>query len=330
MGFVGTLDGIAVDESDPRSVCGVEISLLARAGNVMRAVQHRLHPAQPRVARRRDLSLRDGLLGQRHVASRRLRAASTLHRSSARGRFRLSAARRQNSQRCRTPLRRTAGSLERTTRTPSSSPMRRYISRQKSATLLASFVLKASTAVRLDVRSELARGVLAPAGRDHLQVERRELALNLVLESEIHRERLSGLAMAQRCLRFSRIVIAVVEEEHDLTADLLLQPPRGDEFGVQKLRGKKPQGCWPKQMMGADIRNEENAGEDGGSVRTWKATRALIAGVCARCAGRKACSTRLKITQVGTADRVQPQITNLVLRDSIFRRHRCRSPRPAP
>src|SRR5690606_4365383 len=53
MGFVGAVDRVAVDERDFRGVRLVEISLLAGARNVMRAMDHGLHPPQPRIARGR-------------------------------------------------------------------------------------------------------------------------------------------------------------------------------------------------------------------------------------------------------------------------------------
>ena len=57
VGFIGTVNGVAVDKSDFRRFLLAKIGLFARAGNVMRAMHDRLHPAQPRVARRADLLL---------------------------------------------------------------------------------------------------------------------------------------------------------------------------------------------------------------------------------------------------------------------------------
>ena len=64
VGFIGPVDGVADDVGDLRRVLLAQVVLLAGAGDVMGAVHDRLHPAQPRVARRADL-----LLGERHVAA---------------------------------------------------------------------------------------------------------------------------------------------------------------------------------------------------------------------------------------------------------------------
>ena len=92
---------------------------------------------------------------------------------------------------------------------------------------------------RRDVGTELAGGILTPTGRNALEVQRRKFPLQLVLKGEIHRERHIRLAMAQRSLGFPRIVVAVVAEEHDLTADLRLEFPCRDEFRIQKPPRKK-------------------------------------------------------------------------------------------
>src|ERR1700690_387358 len=60
IGFIGTVNSIAADKSDFRRVFLPKIGLFPRPGNVMRAAHDRLHPAQPRIARRTNL-----LLGER-------------------------------------------------------------------------------------------------------------------------------------------------------------------------------------------------------------------------------------------------------------------------
>ena len=85
-----------------------------------------------------------------------------------------------------------------------------------------------------------------PVGGNALEVERRELALDFVLEGEVKLRRLIGLAVAQDGLGFARIVIAVVAEEHDLAADLRLQPPRGLDFGDEKPPREKSAGLLAK------------------------------------------------------------------------------------
>src|SRR6185437_8514402 len=52
VGFIGLFNGIAGDKLDFGRVFLAKVGFFAGAGNVMRAMQNRLHPAQPRVARR--------------------------------------------------------------------------------------------------------------------------------------------------------------------------------------------------------------------------------------------------------------------------------------
>src|SRR5271154_5960835 len=67
VGFIGSVNGVTVDKMDFRSFLRAKIILLARATNVMAAIQNRLHPAQPRIASRTDLLLGERGLRQRHV-----------------------------------------------------------------------------------------------------------------------------------------------------------------------------------------------------------------------------------------------------------------------
>jgi hypothetical protein len=73
-------------------------------------------------------------------------------------------------------------------------------------------------------------------------------------------------------------VIAVVEEEHDLTADLFLYPPGGYEFGVQKLPWEETTGLLAKTNDG---RGHQERGEcrRGGDLSAVEGNQALIAGV---------------------------------------------------
>ena len=91
------------------------------------------------------------------------------------------------------------------------------------------------------------------SARNALEVERRELALELVLEREIELDRLAGLAVAQGGPGLAEVVVAVVAEEDDLAADLGLQPPGRRILATRKRRGKNPHGCWPKQMTGLAV-----------------------------------------------------------------------------
>src|SRR5438105_985584 len=55
VGVIGAVNGITVNVSNFGSFIAAQILLLAGAGNVMCAVEHRLHPAQPCIARGTDL-----------------------------------------------------------------------------------------------------------------------------------------------------------------------------------------------------------------------------------------------------------------------------------
>src|SRR5687768_6816797 len=59
IGIIGTVDEIAIHVSNFRRFLARQISLLARARNVVRAMQDGLHPAQPRITRGTDLFLRE-------------------------------------------------------------------------------------------------------------------------------------------------------------------------------------------------------------------------------------------------------------------------------
>src|SRR5664280_1326725 len=65
--FIGAVDRVSVDISNFRRVFGPKIGLFAKPGNIMRAVQHRLHPAKPRVARGADLFFPKGARRKRDV-----------------------------------------------------------------------------------------------------------------------------------------------------------------------------------------------------------------------------------------------------------------------
>jgi hypothetical protein len=79
-----------------------------------------------------------------------------------------------------------------------------------------------------------------PGWDNAFEKKRREFPLELVLECEIEWERLAIFAMAENGLEFARIMVAVVEKEDDLTADLVAQLSGGAHFGIEKTLGKKP------------------------------------------------------------------------------------------
>ena len=78
-----------------------------------------------------------------------------------------------------------------------------------------------------------------PVGADSLEIQRRELPLHLVVEGEIELERLARLAVPQGRAGFAEVVVAVVAEEHDLAADLGLEPPRRGDLGVEVAPGEE-------------------------------------------------------------------------------------------
>ena len=55
VGLIGSIYGVSVNIGDLGRLLLAEISLLSGPGDVMGATDHRLHPAQPRIARRADL-----------------------------------------------------------------------------------------------------------------------------------------------------------------------------------------------------------------------------------------------------------------------------------
>src|SRR5258706_13847201 len=71
--FIPALDVLAPDVRDLRRVLRPKIRLLARARHVVRAVDDRLHPPQPRVPGRADLLLPKGG-GRRRQGDERIAA----------------------------------------------------------------------------------------------------------------------------------------------------------------------------------------------------------------------------------------------------------------
>jgi hypothetical protein len=70
---------------------------------------------------------------------------------------------------------------------------------------------------------------LPPVG-NFFAIKRRKSALNIIFEGKVKLRRFIGFPMAQDGSRFPRIVIAVVEEENQLTPDFTLQPPPSLDF----------------------------------------------------------------------------------------------------
>ena len=75
-----------------------------------------------------------------------------------------------------------------------------------------------------DVIWQLTCGFLLPAVGNLFEIERRKFALNTIFKGKVKLRRLIGFTMTQDSSRLARIVIAVVEEENNLTTDFTLQP----------------------------------------------------------------------------------------------------------
>jgi hypothetical protein len=62
------------------------------------------------------------------------------------------------------------------------------------------------------------------------EIERRKLALNGILQSEVQLHRLIRLRMAQNGSGFPRVMITVVKEENNLTSNFTSQASGGLNF----------------------------------------------------------------------------------------------------
>src|SRR4051812_27796270 len=78
-----------------------------------------------------------------------------------------------------------------------------------------------------------------PVGQNALGVKRRELLLDLVRKLKVDCVLAARGPFPQNRRRLPRIMVAVVEKENDLAADLALKPAGGDDFGVEKAFWKK-------------------------------------------------------------------------------------------
>src|SRR5690606_17630126 len=116
----------------------------------------------------------------------------------------------------------------------------------------------------VDVGRKLTGHGLAPAVRDSFQVEWRVLPLKLVCEGEVQPLQLAGLAVPESGLRFARVVVAVVIEEHDLAAQFALQSPRSLELREKKSPREKAAWLLPKTNDGCS-RCTHTAAESAGA-----------------------------------------------------------------
>jgi hypothetical protein len=91
-----------------------------------------------------------------------------------------------------------------------------------------------------DIIRQLEQRLAVPVAGNALEVKRREFSLEPVFEGEVELRRLAGLAMAEERLGFARIMITVVVEENNFTADLRLQPAGRLDFGDEEAFREKP------------------------------------------------------------------------------------------
>ena len=94
--------------------------------------------------------------------------------------------------------------------------------------------LEMRDSLRPDVAWKLARGLHLPFGQDALGEERRKMALPLVRVFEVKRVFATRAAVPQDGRGLPRIVIAVVQEEHDFTAEFLLPSSCRDDLRIEK------------------------------------------------------------------------------------------------
>ena len=170
--FVRIGDFVALHESDTRRVGFVQILSLTRAGDVMRAADDRLHPAQTRIARRADLLRRHAPATAVRCNDPRLCAAAVFRPGNVPAQFRLPIRHRRNNRQPWRPVFGMSGSLERSTRIPSSNPMRAYISRQKSATFEAVNRFEMLDQLGSNIVRQLPRHFLLPVRHNSFRVER--------------------------------------------------------------------------------------------------------------------------------------------------------------
>jgi len=86
---------------------------------------------------------------------------------------------------------------------------------------------------------KLARSFLVPLRKDAFRIERRKLFLNPILEVKSQGHVPIALLVAQNGTCLARVMIAVVKEKDDFSADLLLQAASRHNFSAQESLGKK-------------------------------------------------------------------------------------------
>src|SRR5262249_26244457 len=85
-----------------------------------------------------------------------------------------------------------------------------------------------------------------PVRSDPLDVERRELPLNLATDRKVERRGLLGSASAEDRPRLARVMVAVVAEEHDAPAQFRLEAPRRLDLRDQEAPREEATGLLAK------------------------------------------------------------------------------------
>jgi hypothetical protein len=87
---------------------------------------------------------------------------------------------------------------------------------------------------------KLARSFLVPFRKNAFGIEWGKLLLDLILELKIESDFPVAVLVSQNGSCLARVVIAVVTEKDDFSADLLLQPASRQDFSEQESLWKKP------------------------------------------------------------------------------------------
>src|SRR2546427_9304683 len=233
--FIPSLDVLPSHVRDLRGVLRPKIRLLARTRHVVRAVDHRLHPPEPRVPRRADLLLPEAG-GRRRQRDERIAALVQVQPAVARA--------------CSHDLALVRHVYEEVVHVARAAPHLRIarghdlhaVEQAHPAVHLETEVghrLRRHLAEQIDdgmghVVRELPERPGVPVGGDALGVEWGELALEFADDGEVQVRGLGRGAMAQDGACLAWIVVAVVAEVHDTAADFRLQASRGADLGHEK------------------------------------------------------------------------------------------------
>src|SRR5258705_2910466 len=259
---------------DLRRVLRAKIRLLARARHVVRAVDHRLHPPQPRVPARADLILRKGGGGRRQ-GDERIAALVQVQRAVAgSGAHELALGPDVHEE---------VGHVARAT-----PDLRIARAHDVHAVEQAHAAVHGETEVGHRLRRGLAEQVDdgsvhvvrelgqrpgVPVGGDPLGVEGGELALELADHREVQVRGLARRAMAEDRARLAWIVVAVVAEEHDAPAELGLQASSGPDLGHEEPAWEEAAGLLAERdhRLRAHPARPSSARARGGGT-AWSAT----------------------------------------------------------